>query len=144
MALQLGFGFLTCSGGCSITTSCSFISLALWLRWLQGLLCLYRLLDLTHFGRSWMKSVGRWLPLRDIVSGDKGVGWLALQIKFGPLIACAVEGVSWKKSPAVVLAFTRLGCVSPESWWPWGELPKDLCHLPSFSCCFPDPSGAFQ
>lgn len=57
----------------------------------KGSFCLYRLLTLTHFGRSWVKSMGRWLPLRDSLSGDKGVGWLVLQIKFRPLIACAVK-----------------------------------------------------
>lgn len=89
LSSRLGFGFLTCSGGCSIGVSCSFLSLALWLRWLHGLL------NLTHFGRSWMKSVGRWLPLRDILSEDKGVGWLVLQIKSRPLIALCCGGVLW-------------------------------------------------
>ena len=87
LSLQLAFGFLSCSGGCSVSTSCGFISLALWLLWLQGLLCLCWLLSLTHFGRSWMKDVGRWLPLCDILSGDKGVGWLVLQMEFRLLIA---------------------------------------------------------
>lgn len=38
-----------------------------------------------------MKSMGRWLPLHDSLSGDKGVGWLVLQIKFRLLIASAVK-----------------------------------------------------
>lgn len=57
MSSWLAFGFLTCSGGCSISLSCSFISIALWLHWFHGLFCLYCLLNLTCFGKSCPQSV---------------------------------------------------------------------------------------
>jgi len=50
----------------------------------KGYFCFCLFLNLTHFGKSWMKSTGRWLPLHDFLSSDKGVGWLVLQLEFTP------------------------------------------------------------
>lgn len=84
LSSRLGFGFVTAWEDAPSARHAVLSHLHCRRVGSKGSFCLYQLLNLTHFGRSWMKSTGRWLPLRDSLSGDKGVGWLILQIEFRP------------------------------------------------------------